>query len=181
MTDNLLPAGTYKAVAMPVEVDGTISYVQFGTSSGEKKTKQVLVQFEILEGPYAGRKVPWWGYFTQKTYTRTVESLRLCGFKGDDLMDLLTQELGNEVSIVTEVSEWNGKTNARVSWINSAGSGIKMANPMATNDLRAFAAQLKAKVGAIKEVPGKKAERGTAPAPEAAEPSPPPSDDDCPF
>lgn len=180
MTDNLLPAGNYKAVAVPVDVDGTVSYAQFGVA-GEKKTKQVLVQFEILDGPFAGRKVPWWGYFTQNTYERTIEALRACGFKGDDLMGLLSQELTNEVQIVTEISEWQGKSNARVRWVNASGGGIKMANPMATNDLRAFAAQLKAKVGAIKEVQGKKAERGAAQQPESSHEPPPPADEDCPF
>jgi hypothetical protein len=182
-TDNLVPAASYKATAVPVDVDGTTCYAQFGVAAGEKKTKQVLVQFEIIEGPFAGRKVPWWGYFTQNTYTRTIEALRTCGFKGDDLMSLLSQELTNEVTIVTEISEWQGKSNARVKWINSSGGGIKMANPMNTNDLRQFAAQMKAKTAAIKEVEGKKAERGAAAQPETAHepPPPPPSDDDCPF
>jgi hypothetical protein len=181
MIDNLVPAGSYKAVAIPVDVDGTRSYAQFGVA-GEKKTKQVLVQFEILEGPHVGRKVPWWGYFTQQTYTRTIEALRTCGFKGDDLMGLLSQELTSEVTIVTEISEWQGKYNARVRWINSSG-GIKMSNPMNTNDLRQFAAQMKAKTAAIKEVEGKKADREAVTQPETSHepPPPPPSDDDCPF
>lgn len=91
-----LQAGTYKAVAVPVDVDGMSTYAQFGMTkggNGKAPTKQVAVQFELLEGPAAGARLTWFGYFTEKTWQRTVEALRYCGFKGDDLMDASAQQL----------------------------------------------------------------------------------------
>jgi hypothetical protein len=148
-----------------------------------------LVTFEILDGTCVGRKVPWWGFFTAKTYERTVESLRACGFRGDDLAALMEQKIDNEVEIVVEHTEWNGTKSARVRWVNATG-GTKLANQMSVDDLRAFAAIIKAKVAAIKEIEGKKAERsatagqgqgsGGGVAGRGNEPDPG-LDDNCPF
>ena len=75
---NLIPAGTYKAVAVQVEVDGVPTFVQFGTTKGKDGkagTKQVLVQFELLEGQHAGRRVPWFGYFSEKAWEKDRKSV----------------------------------------------------------------------------------------------------------
>lgn len=159
---NLIPPGTYRAVAVPVDVDGVATYAQFGVSK-EKQTKQVCVNFEILDDAWAGVRLAWFGYFTQKTWERTVESLRYCGFKGDDLESVVRQALDQEVSIVVEHHEYNGKTYARVAWVNaSGGGGMKLANQMSANDLRMFSAQMKQRgIGKIGEVAGKKAERSS--------------------
>jgi len=168
----LVPQGAYKAAA--VQVDG--AYAQLGMSS--TGNQQVLVQFEITDGPAAGRRVPWWGSFTDKAWNRTVEALRYCGFSGDDLSTLPEQDLNHEVSIVVEHSEYNGKTNARVRWVNAAMSGIKLAKPMSNDDLRNFGAMMRSRVATVKAVE-------VAPPPSAAKPaeaSTPPSDDsDLPF
>jgi hypothetical protein len=69
----------------------------------------------------------------------------------------------------------------RIAWVNAASSGIKLANPMGTDDLRRFAAAMKSRVAQVKPVEGKKAEKGTAATATAAEEPPPPSDEDVPF
>jgi hypothetical protein len=167
----ILAAGNYKAVATPVEG----AYAQLGMSLAGNQ--QVLVQFKILEGPAMGRTIPWWGSFTDKSWTRTMEALRYCGFKGDDLYELPGQALDQEVGIVVEHSEYQGKTNARVRWVNAPSSGVKLAKPMDQNQLRNFSAMMKAKVAQVKAVEGKKASVSEAPAFE----TPPPSDEDDPF
>jgi hypothetical protein len=179
---NLIPAGQYKAVAVQVDVDGVPTFVQFGTTKGndgKAGTKQVLVQFEILEGVHAGRRVPWWGYFSEKAWENTVKGLRACGFKGDDLAALPAQQLDQEVSIVVGVNEWNGKKNNRVEWVNASSGGIKLAAPMNGNDLRQFSAFMKSRAAKVPAVEGKKAEKD-APASANDEP-PPPTDSDVPF
>lgn len=177
-------AGTYKAVATPVEVNGRTIYAQFGlTKGGEGKEpkKQVAVQFEILEGPAMGNKLTWFGYFTEKTWQNTVKALRCCGFKGDDLSQIETQTLDQEVSIVVEPNTWEGKTTMRIAWVNAASNGVKLANPMAADELRRFAAAMKSRVCQVQPVAGKKAEPGKV-SPETASDEPPPvSDDDIPF
>jgi hypothetical protein len=154
----LLPEGQYTAVATSTE-----SYVQFGTSS-LKKTPQVVVNFEIVGGEYAGHRVPWVGFFSEKTATRTIEALRYMGFKGDDLMDALAQQLNNQVTIVVEHNSYADKetgelkTNARVAWVNKTGAsgGMQLKEPMKTNELRTFAAKMKGLVKGVGEVEGTK-------------------------
>ena len=172
--------GTYKAVAVPVEVDGVSTYVQFGMTkggNGKTPTKQVAVQFEILEGPSTGSRLTWFGYFTEKTWQRTIEALRICGFKGDDLMDAAAQKLVQEVSVVIEPNTYEGKTTMRIAWVNKSSSGVKLAAPMNAADLRQFSAMMKSRVNQVKPVEGKKADAGKAEEPT----TPPPADDDPPF
>lgn len=179
--NNNVTPGTYRAVAVPVDVDGFSSYVQFGTtkgSEGKQGTKQVVVQFEILDGQFQGRRVTWFGYFTEKTWERTVKSLRYCGYKGDDLAACVTQELDQEVSITVELNTWEGKTTSRVAWVNASGGGIKLANPMDQAGLRQFAAAMKSRVAQVPAVEGKKATKGEAAISPAADEPPPPTDDD---
>jgi hypothetical protein len=160
MTD-LIPAGYYNAVAVPIRTDDSEAWVQFGeTSNGNP---QVVVQFAIMDGPQAGRRLAWFGYFTPDTTKRTVEALRLCGFRGDDLADLLTQKINQQVSIVVTHEEYKGKVSARVAWVNApGGGGVRLANPMDAKQLRLFGAKMKMQVKGIGEVAGQAVE---APAP----------------
>ncbi len=48
-----------------------------------KGTDQIAVTFELLDP--AGERITWYGFFTEKTTDRTLESLRHCGWKGNDL------------------------------------------------------------------------------------------------
>ena len=172
--DRLIPAGNYKAVA--TQTDG--AYAQIGMSTNGNQ--QVLINFEIIDGPMAGRRIPWWGFLTDKAWNRTVEALRYCGFKGDDLYLLSSQQLDQEVELVVEHSEYQGKTNARVKWVNTAFSGLKLAKPMDTNELRNFSAMMKDKIAQVKPHEGKKAEKGTTSVSSTDE-IPPPSDEDEPL
>jgi len=186
--------GTFKAVARPVEVDGLETYVQFGmTKGGEGKEpkKQVAINFELLEGPDAGERMVWFGYFSDATWERTVESLRYCGFKGDDLSDVVNQKLNQEVSIVVKHEEYQGETKARVAWVNKARSGFKMTAPMANKDLALFASAMKSRVARVPAVEADKVEEVKKPTPlpsgdagaksASGAGTPLKGDDDCPF
>jgi hypothetical protein len=179
---SLIEAGYYKAAAVPITTPDGDTYVQFGESKTGKP--QVVVNFEILEGPDAGRRIAWFGYFTEKTVQRTVESLRYCGFKGDDLAGAVTQVLDQEVQIVVAHEEYDGKVTARVNWVNRAGGdGFRMEKTMGRTALTQFAAQLRNAVRQVPEAGGRKAERNGKPAggpPEAGDQRPP-ADDEIPF
>jgi hypothetical protein len=200
MSNNLIPEATYKAAGVPMQFeDGSASYVQF-RRVGKNETPQVRMLFEVLEGAQVGRKVFWQGWLTEAAYERTIQALRACGFQGDDLEGALTQGLSNEVEIVTEITEGNdGKQYAGVRWVNQISSRIKVQNAMDANDLRNFSAIMRAKVGRIPTVDGRKVERPKRQGQSAARNTeekvgklagspaggnggpPPPSDDDCPF
>jgi hypothetical protein len=170
----IVPEGTYRAVVSPVTGDDGSAPIQFGETKDGKP--QVLVNFEIIDGPYAQRRVPWWGSFNSKLpegsqakmtpMQRTIQSLRFCGWVGDDIMDAVNQDLGNEVSIDVEHSQSaDGKyTNAKVSWVNKAGgSQVMISKPMDKNSLVRFSAAIKNVAKSIPAVPGKKPERTPAP------------------
>jgi hypothetical protein len=178
---DLVPIGYYRAVPVPAVVDGQEVSVQFGRSK-VKGTLQAAVMFAILdEGSYRGRRLRWMGYFTDDSVDRTIEALRLCGFKGDELSELPRQKLDQEVSITVEHEEYDGKTRAKVAWVNAAGGGMKMANPLNATELRQFSAKYKAKVRSKPAVDGPKAAPPSVAAPAsasapAADPGEPPED-----
>jgi hypothetical protein len=191
----LIPEGKYRAVALQVSVEGYgQSFVQFGESSAGNP--QVIVNFEILDGEYAGRRKTWFGVFTENTTQRTIEALRYCGFKGDDLAAAMSQQLDQEVQIVIGHEEYQGKVSDRIKWVNRGGGGVfKLEKPMDRTGLAQFAAQMKSKVRQVPDAPGargEKPQRSASPrsssAPGSGGPPPgwsdnqrPPSDDDIPF
>lgn len=157
MATDLIPEGYYRAAAVPVQADDGDVWVQFGeTKDGNP---QVAVQFAILDGPQAGRRLTWFGYFTEKSIKRTIQGLRLCGFRGDDLAALTSQAINQEVSITVEHSEWDGKVSAKVAWVNAPGGGmVKLERPMNKDQIRIFGAKLKGHVRAVAEVRGQPAD-----------------------
>lgn len=168
----LVPEGFYRAVVSPVSGEDGSAPVQFGETNEGKP--QVLINFEILDGPYAQRVLPWWGSFNSKLpegskakqtpMQRTMYSLRLCGWVGDDIMDVVNQDMGNEVSIQVEHAERDGVVRAKVAWVNkSGGGGVMISKPMAGEALRRFSASVKSVAKSIPPIAGKKAERDAQP------------------
>lgn len=122
--------GTYKAKA----VSGALGE----TSKGDP---QVAVEFEVVEGEFAGQTITWFGYFTDRTTERTMQALRFAGWKTDDLSDLAG--LGStEVKIVCQNEEYQGKTSLKVQWVNKIG-GLALKAPMDASKAKAFAQRMK--------------------------------------
>lgn len=131
---NIRP-GNYQARAQ-LRTDpetGNDHYVFFGYSPNTN-TPQVVAYFEILDGPMRGIVLPWFGFFTDDSRERTRESLRLLGWDGDDLRSIDDFVLNNEVSVTVEVDTTSdGKTRARVAWVNQPGAGfIRLKNAVRT-------------------------------------------------
>jgi hypothetical protein len=173
-----IPEATYRA-------RGAIGSAQLGhTNDG---APQLAAAFIISEGEHAGKSVPWYGYFTDKTKKRTLESLRIAGWSNDDIGDI--EGFGDtEVDIVVEHNEWDGKVTARVAWVNRAGSGgVALRNPMSDAERKAFAAKLKGDAVMSRKTAGVPAQQKPAPkakpSPNAAPTSefPAAADDDIPF
>jgi hypothetical protein len=111
------------------------------TSNG---APQVAVELKVLDEGFVGETITWFGYFTEGTHERTIESLRTLGWKGDDL-DNLDGIADNDVRIVLDEEEYDGKTRLKVKWINKAG-GLALKTPMTPEQARAFARQMKGAV-----------------------------------
>ena len=171
----MLPEGTYSAVVAPVETDKGPVHIQWGP--GTKNSPFVAaVSFEVLNGPCAGQRITAFLYFADtagksgKTVAeRSLESLRACGFTGDDIDKFADQHPDIECQIVVEHETYEGKTRAKVKWINPATRGFTFEKPLDSTSLRKYSAQLKSTLKGIPAVVGKKAERQA--------PSAPPADD----
>jgi hypothetical protein len=137
-------------------------------------TPQLGIDFEILEGPSQGQHITAYLYFGEGSFDRTIESIRLCGWKGTNLADL-TGITDNEVRIVVEQEEYNGKLYQKVKWINALG-GVAVQNRMNAGEAADFAARMRGRIAAMAQ-----GQRPTAPPSRAAQTTIPQSDDDIPF
>lgn len=129
----MIARGTYTARAGSFE---------FGVTA--KDSDFVSVEFEIRGGPaHVGERIGWRGYFTEKTTDRTLESLKHAGWDGRDVM--LLQGLGSrDCQIVVDHEEYDGKTYARVQWVNAhGGGGLGPGQQMDEARKRAFAARMR--------------------------------------
>jgi len=141
MTDNnsyLSLAGTHRARAT--------EWVLGMSSTGKE---QIAVMFELVGGVHDGKHITWFGYFTDQTVDRTLESMRHCGWDSDSIAEL--DSLGaNEVDLVIEDETYEGKTRSRVKWVNRVSRlAVKeQLNPM---QIAEFAAKLRGKAVASKK------------------------------
>lgn len=127
----LVPEGKYLA-------KGTVW--DLGMSDNHNDFIQIM--FKLLEGEYAGQLISWQGYFTEKTEKSTIESLRYCGWKGDNFLDLEGLDR-NIVQVTVEHQEsQNGNKYARIAWVNKPGN-LAIKNPMDDKKRAAFAKRMK--------------------------------------
>ena len=133
----LVPIGTYRARAVEAEL-----------CSLSQGTEHVHVLFEVVEGEYEGQFLPWFGFFSEVTAKRTVESLRFCGWRGCDLTDL-DGVTDDEVAI--EVEHWlrEGRTHARVGDVRHR-SRLLAAEPMPPDKVRTFAERMRGFILSLK-------------------------------
>lgn len=157
----------------------------WGLGETSKGTEQVAVEFQILTEGAEFNHITWFGYFTDKTYERTVESLRHCGWTGHDLTDLTGLD-ANEVELVIEdEDDEDGNPRARVRWVNRKG-GLALKAPLTGDKAKSFAASMRDKIKALDASAGRPTQTATAKRPPVGAhglpPAPPPlSDDDLQF
>lgn len=151
------------------------------TSKGDP---QVAVEFALLDPEAEMKSLAWYGYFTENTEARTIEALRTMGWAGDDLSDLQGLD-ANEVSIVVEEEEYQGKIQTKVRWVNKAG-GLNVKAPLSGDKAKAFATMMRDRIRALDAAKGVKKPaqpNGATRAPaRSGPPEPPPmTDADIPF
>ncbi len=141
----MMKPGTYKARGVAALLG----------NSSEKGTPQIDIQFRIVEGEFEGELIRWTGYFTEKTSERTIESLQICGWQGDDLSVFAQRDDGtipppngvdrNPVELVLEEEVYEGKTRVKVKWVNRPGGGreLNLENAMTRQSASSFAESMK--------------------------------------
>lgn len=172
----LIPEGKFRAKA-----------VDWGFGEAGTGTFQIGVLMEITNGPEGQPpdQINWYGFLTEKALPVTVKALGALGWKGIDLTELENRGGGldtNEVEIVVEHEEYDGKLRAKVKWINSGG-GLGMSKRVEGDSLKAFAAKMRASIVAADPSRAKTASNGKKPPTRgAAPPAEPQGDgDEIPF
>jgi hypothetical protein len=125
---------------------------------------QIAVEFEILTPDTPEKVLTWYGHFTEASADRTIESLRHMGWTGNDF-EVLEGLDTNEVDLVVEEEDFEGKVSTKVQWVNRVG-GVAIKTPLAGDKLKSFAAAMRGRIQALDAAGGRK--------PAAAKPRPPP-------
>lgn len=172
----MIAEGKYKVRA----IEGALTQAKTGT-------EMVQVIVELLDGDNVGQTMRWDGFLTEKTAQRTLESLRHMGWRGD-MLDDLTGITENEVfAVVEHETNDEGKTYARVKWINGRGAGIRdearMAPAAAKSLAQRFAAMARGtrSGGGAAQAPSSAPRNGRPPAQRPPAPEGNFGDDDIPF
>jgi hypothetical protein len=143
--------GTYKARASGEVVLGT---------SKNKGTPFIQFYLTITQGDNKGGAVRYDGYFTEATNERTIQSLQICGWQGEDLSEFSDGGLhgldANEVDIVVEIETYTHQESGeerhrpRVAWINRTGGFLATEQAMNDDAAKAFAERMRGLVLAVK-------------------------------
>jgi len=163
-----------------------------GFGMSDNHNPQLAIQFEVVDhDQLSGESIAAVMFFTEKTTTRSIESLQILGFASDDLEllaeigpDKAAELLPSIVEIVCEPEEYDGKWSLRVKWINRPGGGkFTFKNKLEGSDLKGFAAQMK---GALRNARGaapRAAKNGVVNPAQSRHPNAPnaPGNDDIPF
>lgn len=150
----MIPKGSYQAVAKE------FVFGRAGTGA-----EQIVVSFEIASGDLAGQRIAWRGYFTEKTEERTLESLEAAGWDGNPPLASLGG-LGSKACVIVIDHEegQDGKTYAKVQWVNTLGGGLSVKEKLQTAEIANLEGRLK---GLMLERRGKR----QAPPPNGAPPA----------
>lgn len=131
----MIPEGRYQCRA----TEGLLSETEGGNP-------QVAVDIVIIEeGEWEGQHRTWYGSFTEKSTDRTLQSLRLLGWRGDDLSELVGLGETEAYVTITHEEDQEGNLRDRAAWINS-GAGIAVKKPMNADSAKAFAERMKGHV-----------------------------------
>jgi hypothetical protein len=152
--------------------------------SGDKECVAVL--FDYVDQNGEAGSIQWWGYFTDKTWERTLESLRYMGWQGDDLGSLDSLD-ANEVELVLDEEEYQGKKSTKVQWVNRL-QALYIKDPMDQGERASFAARMRGRIAQHNQQSGQR--RATTSQPRNSAPrsnagfdtsAPMPEDDDLRF
>lgn len=142
----MIDEGRYRAHAVAAALGRT-----------SKGRDQIAVQFELTDPK--GARLTWYGFFTDDTFERTVEALRACGWRGEDL-DVFAEgkplpaDMKEEVEVVVEHNEYEGKVTARIAWVNSGG-GIALKETMSESEASAFSRRMRGRIAALDRANGR--------------------------
>lgn len=123
-----IEAGTYRAQAVP-------GSEQYGNSTNG--TDQIVIDFELID---IGEKVSVFLFFSEKAAPHSMKRLRVAGFTGDNLADLVG--LGScECEVKVFYEDYNGEQKMKTEIV--AGGTVVLANKLDDKGRKAFGAKFK--------------------------------------
>ena len=133
----IIDPGDYRAKSIGAELG----------KSSKKGTDQITIRFSLLDFPQ--QTIDYRGYFSEAAFDITMRQLRAAGFKGDNLADLssLAEEVSPEVVLVVEHEDYQGKTYARVKFINDPT--VQVSRALDAGEAKAFAARMRGRIVAF--------------------------------
>lgn len=134
----MLPAGKYVAKA----IDAALGKAGTGTY-------QLAVNLQVQEGEHKDKCIIWFGYLSENALPYTVEAMTALGWSGDDVTDL-KGITANEVQIVVDSEEYEGRTRSKVQYVNKLGGGPIVKERLGADEERALAAKLKGRIAAMR-------------------------------
>lgn len=144
----MINAGTYSA--KPIE---------WGIGETKNGDPQAVVHFKIHDADGSTHNLTWYGSFKEKVKTHTIKALINCGLQGNDLDQFGLGSEGKALDknreielVVSQETMDNGKTYARVKWINlPSGSRFRaLATPQEAKSKLA-SLNLKAEIMAVRQ------------------------------
>ncbi len=149
----------------------TATPIKFGETSKDGEARyQIAVEFQIdvtddradLD-EYAHDTITWIGHFTDATAERTLESLQIAGWKGEDVSELAgvpgSDVLQDQVSLACDVDDYEGKSRLKVQWVNRPRTHFAFKQEASADSLRALGARLRATAKAVRAGGGQKRQR----------------------
>jgi hypothetical protein len=131
------------------------------TETKNEHREHVFLKFARSDDP--SDAIGWQGWFGDnidkggKSLTeRTVDVLRVCGWKGDDLTDL-AGVTANEVEIVVVEDDYKGSVSLKVRYVQEVGTAAKfMPEAMPSQQAKSFAERMKSRIHGERGTSGKK-------------------------
>lgn len=112
----------------------------WGMSSN--KNPQLAIAFDFLDHP--GQRMTRYLSFTDDAFDYSLKALRNCGWQGDNFEDLTGLD-ANEVQLVLDWEEYQGKRELRIQFINQSG-GIALKQAMEPTQIASFAQRMRGRI-----------------------------------
>jgi hypothetical protein len=139
-----------------------VSAILRKTSTGKDSCEIVLAFYDGSELSHVERSA--WVYFSPVAFDRAIETLRTCGWTGDDLSDMsmISVDTSPDVEAVLGEEEYEGKVRLKVKFINPWKDRTPR-EPLSHDAARSFAELMKEKVRAADAANAERAaKRGAA-------------------
>ncbi len=141
--------------------------IDYGIGETKAGLPQVLVMFEFKDSDGVQQQMVWYGTLKEgKGRDITIDSLLVCGFRGNDI-EVLAEGIGNgaldtekEVQLtIGEEPDQNGKMRTRIQWVNAPGGSAfreKLSKQETVSKFQGLNLNLKADVMARRQATGQK-------------------------